>query len=253
MISSRDSDPEDLSAFTRRSSSDLVQDDVRERLLDQDGARERLLDHDGARGAVDPRILAAWDEWLGALATNAEAALAAAHVYGDLTAGARDAWLDALAEDGARLSVPRVAIYAPLLSVESDPRRRQRIEDAIGEDVGAARRRPLWALRGFARDGARVAALVSPLYLGFVRVLYCRYIDEGFVWARHEPLLAKSDAPGDGLILDDIRLEPTPTKLVVEDLAHAILAQTRRGAELPSALQHFVDLFDAHIDGESFT
>ena len=47
--------------------------------------------------------LAAWHEWLGALATDAEAAIAAAHVYGELGPEARDAWLDALHEDVPKL------------------------------------------------------------------------------------------------------------------------------------------------------
>src|SRR5687767_15133516 len=58
----------------------------------------------GAR--VDPRILAAWHEWLTALASDAEAALAAAQVYAELGPEARDAWLDALAEDAPKLDVP---------------------------------------------------------------------------------------------------------------------------------------------------
>src|SRR3954471_18458270 len=80
---------------------------------------------------IDPRILAAWREWLGALATDAEAAIAAAHVYGELAPEARDAWLDALREDAPKLDVPKVAIYAPLLAVEVDPARRTRIEQEI--------------------------------------------------------------------------------------------------------------------------
>ena len=40
---------------------------------------------------ADPRFHAAWHEWLRALATDADAALAAAHVYRDLDTAARDA------------------------------------------------------------------------------------------------------------------------------------------------------------------
>src|SRR5262252_10816870 len=102
---------------------------------DKENVGERSTsDGDAAERCLDPRILAAWREWLAALATNAEAAIAAAHVYGDLTPDARSAWLDALAEDAPRLDVPKVAIYAPLLSVEADPARRARIQEAMGED-----------------------------------------------------------------------------------------------------------------------
>src|SRR5215204_5844541 len=83
---------------------------------------------------TDPRLLAAWREWLGALATDAEAAMAASHVYADLAPEARNAWLDALQEDAPKLAVPRVAVYAPLLAVETDPARQNRIRDAVGDE-----------------------------------------------------------------------------------------------------------------------
>lgn len=217
----------------------------------------------GSRAGVDPRILAAWREWLSALATNAEAALAAAQVYGDLSPAARDAWLDALAEDAPRLDVPRLAIYAPLLSVETDPSRRARIDAAIGDERPLLRRRPLWALRGFAEDArrrpqhepsARIVALVCPLYLDFVRVLWCRYVvDDGFDWARHDPIVRCDQAPADGAQHGDVILEATPVKLVVEELAHAVLAHGRRGDALPTSLSHFVELFDAHVEGDTLT
>jgi hypothetical protein len=201
---------------------------------------------------ADPRFHAAWQEWLRALATDADAALAAAHVYRDLDADARDALLTALTEDSPALAVPRVAIFAPLLAVESDPARRARIELAIGNDVGAdLGRRRVRALRGIAPDGARVLALVSPLYLRFVDVLFCRYFaDEGFVWVRHDSLLDEQDAPANGAAVDGVRVEATPLTPVIEELAHAVLAQRRRGRELPPALHLFAHLFDANVDDD---
>jgi hypothetical protein len=205
---------------------------------------------DGAALGSDPRLLAAWREWLRALATDADAAIAAAHVYRDLEAPARDAWLDALGEDSPALSVPAVAIYAPLLAVESDASRRARIEHAIGADVGSRPDpRRARALRGIAGDGARVVALVSPLYLRFVEVLWCCYsADDGFAWVRHDSLLADDDAPGDGSTYDGVALERTPITPVIEELAHAVLAQRRRGRELPAALHLFAHLFDARME-----
>lgn len=212
---------------------------------------------------IEPRILAAWREWLAALATDAEAALAAAHVYDALAPDARDAWLDALAEDGPKLTVPRVAIYAPLLSVESDPGRRARMAAAMGaEQLGPAgahegpspteKQRVVRTLRGIAADGARIVALVRPLYLQFVHVLSCRYLpDEGFAWVHHEPLLRDQDAPMDGAWVEGTRLEVTPLKPVVEELAHAILAHRRRGEELPPPLRIFADLFSAQIEADT--
>jgi hypothetical protein len=90
---------------------------------------------------VDPRFVEAWREWLAALATDADSALAAAHVYEQLEPEGRDAWLDALEEDGPQLQVPPVALYAPLLSVETDPARRARIELARPRAARAARER----------------------------------------------------------------------------------------------------------------
>jgi hypothetical protein len=198
---------------------------------------------------ADPRLVAAWQEWLRALATDADAALAAAQVYGDLDPQARDAWLDAIAEDSPELAVPAVAVYAPLLAVEVDPERRERIERALGDDLGRMpEARRARALRGIASDGARVVALVSPLYLRFVEVLWCRYVvDEGFAWVRHEALISDGDAPVDGSSFDGVTLESTPITPVIEELAHAVLAQRRRGRELPASLSLFAHIFDARL------
>src|SRR6187402_3512787 len=99
----------------------------------------------------ETRVVDAWCEWLGALATDAEAALAAAIAYRELDASGREHWLNALEQDAVRLNVPRIAVYAPLLAVESDPERRERITFAIGpaqiEATPSAAIRALWALR----------------------------------------------------------------------------------------------------------
>lgn len=201
--------------------------------------------------SVDPRILAAWREWLAALATDAEAAIAAAHVYAELAPEARDAWLDVLVEDAPKLAVPAVAVYAPLLSVESDVARRARIERAIDAGPRAPSLASGFALRGVAAGGERVVALITPLYLRFVRVLWCRFLpDEGIAWARHDPIVRVDEAPGPGTLLDGIPLEVTPMKPVIEELCHAVLAQHRRGVELPPALQLCADLFDAQLEGD---
>jgi hypothetical protein len=201
-------------------------------------------------GTVDPRILAAWREWLVALATDAEAAMAAAHVYAELAPEVRDAWLDALVEDAKNLAVPPVAIYAPLLSVERDPARRARIQAAVGGDESARVDTTLVrAVRGIAADGSRLVSLVTPLYLSFVQVLSCRFHpDHGFVWVRHDPLLRAHEAPSAGWTSEDVLLEATPLKPVIEELAHAILAERRRGGELPESLRRFSDLFGAYPD-----
>ncbi len=206
------------------------------------------------KGPPDPRALDAWHSWLCSLARDAEAALGAAHAYGDLDDEGRDAWLDALAEDVPKLEVPRVAVYAPLLAVETDPERRARISLAIGEQARETfvQPGPTRTLRGIAQDRTRIAVLVSPFYLRFVRILSCRYSpDDGFVWGRCEPITTEERAPKAGTMIDDVTLEATPTKPVIEELAHAILAQRRRGQDPPEALYYFTNLFNAHVEGDT--
>src|SRR6185437_6466766 len=74
--------------------------------------------------AISTHVQSAWRSWLSALATDAEAAMAAALAYESLPPEARDAWLDALDVDAPTLEVPRVALFAPLLAVEADTVRR---------------------------------------------------------------------------------------------------------------------------------
>jgi hypothetical protein len=78
---------------------------------------------------LDPRVLGAWRSWLSALASDAEAALAAAMAYSSLGDDARNAWLDALEADAAAVDVPKIALYAPLLAVEADAARRARMTE----------------------------------------------------------------------------------------------------------------------------
>jgi hypothetical protein len=215
-------------------------------------AAERTpLPLDGVRS--DTRVLDAWCEWLGALATDAEAALAAAIAYQELDGGARDHWLTALEQDAARLNVPRIAVYAPLLAVESDPDRRLRITDAIGPvDAAATPRFAAQGLFGKAADGSSVAVLITPLYLDFVQVLACSYrVERGFGWMRHDPIVDRRQALRHGERIEGTLVERTPLKSLIDDLAHAVLAHKRSGRELPQALRVFADLFGPNVGGSS--
>jgi hypothetical protein len=193
----------------------------------------------------DERLVGAWCEWLGALATDAEAALATAIAYRELTPAGRDYFLAVLEQDEERLSVPKIAVYAPLLAVESDPARRERISNAIGPiDTDVTPRFAAYSLSGVAADGTRVAVLVTPLYLDFAQVLACGYrTTSGFSWVRHEPILLRSSSPNHGDRLDGVLLEAAPLKALIDELAHAVLAHQRSGRELPEALRAFADLF----------
>jgi hypothetical protein len=171
--------------------------------------------------------------------------------YEALDDAGRDSWLDALDQDAPQITVPRVAIYAPLLSVETEPTRRSRIQAAVGESGIIARRPVGRALRGVAANDDRIVAVVLPLYLDFVHVVACRIRpQDGFVWVRRDPIVHDRDAPRTRSELEGIFLEQTPLKPVVEELAHAILAHRRSGRELPEALHVFVDLFQPGLDDE---
>ena len=198
-----------------------------------------------AAAGLDSRFVEAWCAWLGRLATDAEAALAAAMAYQELEEAARDKWIAALEQDTARIGVPRIAVYAPLLAVESDPARRARITEAIGPtDVAATPRVGARALSGVSPTGVRVAAVISPLYLDFVQVLACGYRrTRGFEWVRHDPIVDWHQAPGPGDEVQGATLERAPLKAVVDDLARAVLAHQRSGGVLPEALRVCADLF----------
>jgi len=194
--------------------------------------------------AVPTYVHAAWRSWLSALATDAEAAAAAALAYESLSAEARHAWLDALALDRSKLDVPAVALYAPLLAVEADAARRARIEAAIAADPHpCARPGGAKALHGVAADGMHACVLVVPLYLDFVQVLRCRYTpSQGFVSACNDPLRHSGDLATVREV-DGVAVEPTPLGVVVEGLAYAILADKRQDRPPPQALASVVHLF----------
>ena len=200
-----------------------------------------MFGEEAKSGEVDARAHAAWRSWLGALASDPKAAMAAALAYESLPAQGRDAWLTALETDAPDVRVPRVALYAPLLAVEGDEDRRARIEIALtlaGPHDASARH----ALRGTTKNGDKLCVIVSPLYLDFVELLLCRYGDQGVVSARHEPLshLRDEDAIPEA---EGAELELTPVPMVVEELAHAVVAHRRLGKAAPEALQRFSHLF----------
>jgi hypothetical protein len=190
-------------------------------------------------------VRAAWRSWLSALATDADAAMAAAMAYESLPPDARDAWLDTLVVDGGSLEVPALALYAPLLAVEGDGPRRRRIEEAIASDPRAAApmARDVGSLRGVGADGMHACVIVAPVYLDFVQVLACRYTPGGgIVSVEHEPLRHAGDLVAIRQV-GSVPVEPTPLGLVIEDLAHAILADKRGHRGTPEALRSFAYLF----------
>lgn len=219
-----------------------------------------------------PRSVRAWRAWLGALANDAEAAQAAALAYQQLDASGRDAWIDSLAQDAIEVGVPRIAVYAPLLAVELDSARRQRIQAALGpQESGAAPSQITRALVGVSRtdlvgihrgdigrydagrydagrNDVRVAVLVAPLYMDFVQVLACGYrVAESFDWVRHDPIVSIGSVPRAGERVEGVIVEASPLKGVIDELALTIVAHQRAHGEVPPALRAF-----AHVFGPSF-
>jgi hypothetical protein len=211
---------------------------------------EGFASEEAKSGEIDARAHAAWRSWLSALASDPTAAMAAALAYESLPAQAREAWLEALDSDAPGVRVPRVALYAPLLAVESDEGRRARIKKALTAHAEATSRGPAaHALRGRTPQGHDVCIVVNPLYLDFVELLVCCYGAGGIVSARHEPLSHLREQPSI-LEAEGAQLELTPIADVVEDLAHAVLADRRAGREPPEALGRFIHLFAPALGDE---
>jgi hypothetical protein len=190
--------------------------------------------------SVDPRAHSAWRTWLAALAKDADAVTAAALAYESLGPEGRDAWLDALDVDAPLVDVPKIALYAPLLGVEEDDVRRARI---VMNVVGAARKStPPRALVGSVGPD-RVCLIVTPLYLDFVEVLFCRYDpDVGIREAWHKWLLHSSDLANVAAEVS-VAMKPGILAEVVEELAHAVVADRRHGRAAAPSLVRYIDLF----------
>lgn len=196
-----------------------------------------------------PRSVRAWRAWLGALANDAEAAQAAALAYEQLDASGREAWIDSLAQDTQELGVPRIAVYAPLLAVECDRGRRQRIQLALGPvEKGAAPRQPTRALVGTAPNDVKVAVLIAPLYMDFVQVMACGYrAGLTFDWVRHDPIVSTRSTVRAGDKVGNVVVEASPLKGVIDELALTIVAHNRARRPLPPTLRAF-----AHVFGPAF-
>jgi hypothetical protein len=196
-----------------------------------------------------PRSVRAWQAWLGALANDAEAAQAAALAYEQLDASGREAWIDSLAQDATELGVPRIAVYAPLLAVELDNTRRQRIQSALGPiESGAAPRQTTRALLGTGADELKVAVLISPLYMDFVQVMACGYrVGDAFDWVRHDPIVSTHSTVRAGDEVGGVVVEACPLKGVIDELALTIVAHNRARRPLPPTLRAF-----AHVFGPAF-
>lgn len=222
-----------------------------EQAATRSGAAAQPTDHAQPmqpKNAEQERVRRVWQQWLGALATDSEAALAAALAYQQLDDRERECWLEAVDADAERIGVPPVAVYAPLLAVESDGKRRERIARSVSraaqtdwERQGSPQRhRALWGAEG----ACRVAVLIGPLYLDFVQVIACSYRPgECFDWVRHDPIAKLEQVPRPGSRIGNCVVLETPLQAAIDELAVTVLAHRRTGRAFPEGLCALVDWF----------
>lgn len=192
---------------------------------------------------ADGRSTAVWHQWLSSMASDAEAALAAAIAYRDMDAAGRESWLSSLELDAPKVDVPPVALYAPLLAVENDPDRRERLIFALGDPAGGPEPRPAQrALSGINRQGERVFVVATPLYLNFFQVLACGVFGGKFVCVRHDPIVGSEGVPSEGDEFFGAQLSEAPMKSVLDELAANVLSHQRSGMKLPDGLSVLGDL-----------
>ncbi len=191
----------------------------------------------------DQRSSAIFHQWLRSLATDAEAALAAAMSYREMSPSGRNHWLASLEKDLSAVDVPKVAVYAPLLAVEQDPERRRWLEASVAEEEDrteiVASRVSLVASKN---NGEKIFVVVCPLYLQFVQVLACAVKDGCFTWVRHDPIVSTVGAPVAGDLIKGVQLEQVAFHLAMDELAAAILSHQRQGLPLPEAVFMLTDL-----------
>jgi hypothetical protein len=113
------------------------------------------------------------------------------------------------------------------------------------------RRSPTRAFRGLTRSGDAVCALSTPLYLDFVELLVCRYHpDRGVSIALHEPF-RHADQISEfvaAAIEQPVELTAAPLRDVIEELAHAVVADRRQGRVAPDTLARFSHLFGPDLE-----
>jgi hypothetical protein len=110
------------------------------------------------------------------------------------------------------------------------------------------------ALLGATASGDRVCAVATPIYLDFVELLVCRYDPErGVFAAHHDPFGSFRNevhvSTVVASVLDEaVTLAPARLRDVIEELAHAVVADRREGRTSPEALARFSHLFGPDLE-----
>jgi len=190
------------------------------------------------------RARALFRAWLSKLATDANAVMAASALYETLSGEERDAWISAIEEEFDELDVPRVALFAPFLSVEQQAERVSRMQAHLPPGHPPA----VETFAGRFEDGDRAFFYIFGRHLDFVETLLCRLRgadakeDDGVRSVEVEALIRRPELPklisGFGVLLAPIEVDEATMAL-----GHAVVADVRNGIALPPLLARFVEIF----------
>lgn len=191
------------------------------------------------------RARALFRTWLSRLATDADAVMAASALYEGLSAGERDAWLSAIEEEIPEVAVPKVALFAPFLGVETDEARMARMEAHV---EGGLFRTTVEAFAGTFADGDRALFYVFGRHLDFVETLLCRLAgsaEERSLGIRSVVAEALTRRPELPRLISQlgVLLSPVPLDEATVELGHAVVADARNGVSLSPLLTRFTELF----------
>lgn len=186
------------------------------------------------------RPIRAWRTWLESFAHDAEAAQLASLTYQALDSKGREAWLLALELDASTLTIPAIALYAPLLAVEDDAERRQHIAQQILSSSQMNQKFSRGLRRYNPSTQVRQLLFMNPLYLDFVELLCCELNEFGaFNSIEHVPFyeIQQLSEP------DGFECEEVPVQPLIEELACAVLAHRRLHGCLPEGSHLFEKCF----------
>jgi hypothetical protein len=166
------------------------------------------------------------------IAVDADAALGFASAYGEMSDEARDAQIAVLEHEAKSLRLPREGLFAPLLAVENDPKRRARLVAALR---GQSNLRDGTVRAFYTQETPARIVLLSVAYLDFATGVVAEVAP---LRATRIPLMRVDQASavlGCGLV-------PCALDEAVDHLAHAVVAH-RDSLEEAACLMPYLELF----------